>query len=69
MKSERSRIDVKLSHDLNSLRMTPVELRDHESWMMEINDARSRNSGLRVRIKDLMLYIEKLELQNRRLEE
>ena len=37
--------------------------------MMEINDARSRNSGLRVRIKDLMLYIEKLELQNRRLEE
>ena len=57
MKNERSRIDVKLSQDLNLLKMTPVELRDQESWMMEINDARSRNGGLRVRIKDLMLYI------------
>jgi hypothetical protein len=37
--------------------MNPVELRDQESWVVEVNEARARNSGLRVRIKDLMSYI------------
>ena len=49
------------------MRMARVDTRDQQSWTVEVNEARSRNNKLKIRIRDLMGYIEKLELQNRRL--
>jgi hypothetical protein len=69
LRSERTAIDIRLSEELKTLRVAPVELRDHHSWTHEVSETRTRNSKLKIRIKDLMGYVEKLELQNRRLEE
>ena len=62
-------IDARVSHELNTLRSCPINENDHSSWVMEITESRSRNNKLRIRMRDLMGYIEKLEAQNRRLEE
>jgi len=36
--------------------------------MLEINEIRNKNSNLKNRIKDMMIYVRKLELQNKNLE-
>ena len=53
-------IDARLSQELHTLRALPVREVDQSSWTVEVTEARSRNNKLRIRIKDLMGYIEKL---------
>jgi hypothetical protein len=60
-------IDARLTEELSGMRMVRVDARDQQSWAVEVNEARGRNNKLKIRIRDLMGYIEKLEMQNRRL--
>lgn len=62
-------IDRSIEEQLQALKLTPLQARDQDSWGFEINEARTRNSKLRIRMKDLHNYVAKLEVQNRRLEE
>jgi hypothetical protein len=69
LRNERLVIDSKITEELRCLRVAPREVKDQAVWVQEINESRSRNTKLKIRIKDLIGYIEKLEFQNRRLEE
>jgi uncharacterized protein YlxW (UPF0749 family) len=69
LRSERSVIEGRIHQEIETLRVTPVEMRDQAALLTEMDVTRGRNNKLRIRIKDLMEYIAKLELQNRRLEE
>ncbi len=69
MRGQRALVDTKITEEIQTLRLTPVEVRDQASWVAELTDARGRNNKLRIRIRDLMTYIQKLEVQNQRLEQ
>lgn len=69
LRAERGAIEGRIGQELDTLRRSPVEVREQASLLAELELTRARNNKLRVRIRDLAEYIAKLEGQNRRLEE
>lgn len=69
LRGERGAIEGCIHEEIETLRVTPVEMREQASLLAEMEAVRGRNSKLRLRIRDLAEYVGKLELQNRRLEE
>lgn len=67
LRQERNIIDCKIAEELQCLKVAPIDLKDEALWTQEITESRSRNTKLKIRIRDLMCYVEKLEIQNRRL--
>lgn len=69
LRNQRGAIEAQVTEEIETLRATPVEIREQASWLAEFTEVRGRNSKMKIRIRDLMGYIAKLELQNKRLEE
>lgn len=69
LRGQRAAIESRIHDELQTLRVSPVEMREQASLLAEMEMTRGRNNKLRIRIKDLREYIAKLEAQNRRLED